>query len=75
MFTQGQACQNRQLLPCQDTPAIRATYTATVRCGKAYTVVMAAKMLNKMEKGTVSDVCLACVCGGWGVQQVTTPTY
>ena len=28
-FSMGQACLNRGLFPCQDTPSVRATFDAT----------------------------------------------
>ena len=31
MYTQGQAVLNRSFFPCQDTPAIKAPYSANVK--------------------------------------------
>lgn len=42
LFTQCQAIHARSLLPCQDTPFIKAPYTATVRVLKPLTAVMSA---------------------------------
>ncbi|KAK3105025.1 hypothetical protein FSP39_015458 [Pinctada imbricata] len=42
MYTQGQAVMNRSFFPCQDTPAIKSTYTATVRVAEGFTAVMSA---------------------------------
>lgn len=42
LFSQGQAIHNRTLFPCQDTPAVKATYRATVRVPAPFQVVMSA---------------------------------
>ena len=48
LFTQGQAILTRSWVPCQDTPAQRITYSATVKCPKNLMVVMSAT--NPTEK-------------------------
>ena len=50
LFTQGQACLNRQFFPCQDTPAIKTTYRAVIAVPKGFTPVMAATMLNTVDE-------------------------
>ena len=42
LFTQCQAIHARTLLPCQDTPMVKATYSATVRCPAGTTAIMSA---------------------------------
>eukprot|EP00092_Neocalanus_flemingeri_P025555 GFUD01027706.1.p1 GENE.GFUD01027706.1~~GFUD01027706.1.p1 ORF type:complete len:609 (+),score=139.71 GFUD01027706.1:320-2146(+) len=42
VFSQGQAILNRSLFPCQDSPAVKAPYTASVRAPSALTVLMSA---------------------------------
>jgi len=42
VFSQGQAILNRSLFPCQDSPAVKAPYTATVKAPSALTVLMSA---------------------------------
>jgi len=42
VFSQGQAILNRSLFPCQDSPGVKAPYTATVRAPSALTVLMSA---------------------------------
>lgn len=43
LFTQGQACLNRSLFPCQDTPAVRQGYSARVAVPRGLTAVMSAE--------------------------------
>jgi hypothetical protein len=43
LLTQGQACRNRSLLPCMDTPSVRVTYTAAVRVPTGMTALMSAE--------------------------------
>ncbi|XP_076028127.1 aminopeptidase RNPEPL1 [Genypterus blacodes] len=42
VFTQGHSVCNRSFFPCFDTPAVKSTYTATVRVPDGVTVVMSA---------------------------------
>jgi len=42
VFSQGQAILNRSLFPCQDSPAVKAPYTAHFKAPKALTVLMSA---------------------------------
>lgn len=42
LFTQSQAIHARSLLPCQDTPAVKATYVAQVTCPAPLNVLMSA---------------------------------
>ncbi|KAH9488883.1 hypothetical protein Btru_058285 [Bulinus truncatus] len=42
MYTQGQSVLNRSLFPCQDTPAVKATYSAFVKVPDGFTAVMSA---------------------------------
>ncbi|KAL5011459.1 hypothetical protein ScPMuIL_010010 [Solemya velum] len=42
VYTQGQAVMNRSFLPCQDTPAIKSTYSANIKVPKGFTAVMSA---------------------------------
>ena len=43
LFTQSQAILARTWVPCQDTPAVRMTYEATVRVPKGLVAVMSAE--------------------------------
>lgn len=43
LFTQGQACLNRSLFPCQDTPAVRQGYSARVAVPHGLTAIMSAE--------------------------------
>lgn len=42
LFTQCQAIHARTLLPCQDTPTVKASYNATIRCPAGTTAIMSA---------------------------------
>lgn len=42
MFTQGQAVLNRSFFPCFDTPAVKSTYSASVKVQDGFTAVMSA---------------------------------
>ena len=52
LFTQGQAILNRSWIPCQDTPAVRITYNATMRVPPGLMAIMsAANGTDKNEDG------------------------
>ncbi|XP_064615996.1 aminopeptidase B-like [Liolophura sinensis] len=42
LYTQGQAVMNRSFFPCQDTPAVKAPYSASVQVPEGFTAVMSA---------------------------------
>lgn len=42
MFSQCQAINARSMVPCQDTPSAKATYSATIKAPKELTVLMSA---------------------------------
>ncbi|KAF4317668.1 hypothetical protein G195_009014 [Phytophthora kernoviae 00238/432] len=44
MYTQGQEVLNRSFFPCQDSPSVRVTYTASVVVPKELMCVMSAKL-------------------------------
>uniref|UniRef100_A0A8C0HDK8 Arginyl aminopeptidase n=2 Tax=Chelonoidis abingdonii TaxID=106734 RepID=A0A8C0HDK8_CHEAB len=50
MYTQGQAVLNRSFFPCFDTPAVKSTYSATVKVPEGFTAVMSATTWEKQEK-------------------------
>ncbi|KAK2708397.1 leukotriene A-4 hydrolase-like [Artemia franciscana] len=49
LFSQCEAIHCRSVLPCQDTPAVKAPYTATVRVPKEIVVLMSAQRKNVSE--------------------------
>lgn len=51
MFSQCQAIHARSMLPCQDTPQVKATYSANVTAPRGITVLMSAP--RKHENGEV----------------------
>jgi aminopeptidase N len=51
LFTQGQAILTRSWIPLQDTPGVRITYDARVRCPDGLTAVMSAERLGKDSLG------------------------
>jgi leukotriene-A4 hydrolase len=51
MFSQCQAILARSVFPCQDTPAVRFTYSAVLRVPKELTAVMAAERTDVAHEG------------------------
>ncbi|CAF1629954.1 unnamed protein product [Rotaria magnacalcarata] len=49
MFSQCQAIHARSLYPCQDTPGVKSTFTAKVKCPKPLTVLMSGLQTNYDE--------------------------
>lgn len=49
LFTQGQACLNRSLFPCQDTPSIKVTFSTELVVPKPLVPVCSAEMQNEIE--------------------------
>lgn len=67
LFSQCQAIHCRSLVPCQDTPAVKATYTAEVKAPSELVVLMSALRDGHKEEGngTVFRFC----------QPVPMPSY
>ncbi|CAG5124664.1 unnamed protein product, partial [Candidula unifasciata] len=59
LYTQGQSVLNRSFFPCQDTPAVKATYSAVVSVPDGFTAVMSA---NKSSSGKRSNRELSTNC-------------
>jgi len=51
LFTQGQSILTRSWIPLQDTPGVRITYDARVRCPDGLTAVMSAERLGRDSLG------------------------
>jgi len=51
LFTQGQSILTRSWIPLQDSPGVRVTYEARIRCPEALTAVMSADRLGKDSTG------------------------
>ncbi len=49
LYTQSQAINARSWIPCQDSPAVRVTYDATVRVPQPLRAVMAAKEVTASD--------------------------
>lgn len=52
LFSQCQAIHCRSLIPIQDTPSIKAPYSAVVSASKEFVVLMSALRDEQVEKGT-----------------------
>ncbi|KAH9511255.1 Leukotriene A-4 hydrolase [Dermatophagoides farinae] len=53
MYSQCQAINARSLLPCQDTPSVKATYSAEIRAPKELQVLMSAQITE--DPKTIDD--------------------
>ncbi|XP_069797835.1 aminopeptidase B [Narcine bancroftii] len=53
LFTQGQAVLNRSFFPCFDTPAVKSTYSASVKVPEGFTAVMSSTNWEHDEKENV----------------------
>jgi aminopeptidase N len=51
LFTQGQSILTRSWIPLQDSPGVRVTYEARVRCPEGLTAVMSADRLGRDSLG------------------------
>ncbi|KAL0249760.1 leukotriene A-4 hydrolase/aminopeptidase [Cryptococcus tetragattii IND107] len=51
LYSQCQAIHARSMLPCQDTPAVKATYSAKVRSGRGLEVLMSALRRDTVDLG------------------------
>ncbi|XP_005988440.1 aminopeptidase B isoform X2 [Latimeria chalumnae] len=55
LFTQGQAVLNRSFFPCFDTPAVKSTYSASVKVPEGFTAVMSATTCEKNDTENTFD--------------------
>jgi len=53
VFSQCQAIHARSMLPCQDSPAVKATYSASITAPEGITVLMSA--IRKHDNAAVKD--------------------
>ncbi|KAM4628312.1 aminopeptidase RNPEPL1 [Polymixia lowei] len=60
VFTQGHSVCNRSFFPCFDTPAIKSTYTATVRVPDGVTVLMSASRSSYSKQDRVFQFSMEC---------------
>jgi len=51
LFTQGQSIMTRTWIPLQDTPGVRITYDAVIRCPEGLRPVMSAEQVGTGEDG------------------------
>ncbi|XP_012155314.1 leukotriene A-4 hydrolase-like [Ceratitis capitata] len=54
LFSQFQPIRARSVLPCQDTPAVKFTYEATVEHPKELTALMSALVVERKETGVTT---------------------
>lgn len=55
LFSQCQAIHARSLVPCQDTPAVKAPYSATVRVPSSFTALMSAVPVSDDDQASHLD--------------------
>ncbi|XP_038676552.1 aminopeptidase B isoform X1 [Scyliorhinus canicula] len=53
LFTQGQAVLNRSFFPCFDTPAVKSTYSASIKVPEGFTAVMSATKWEHDQKQNI----------------------
>lgn len=56
LFTQGQACLNRSLFPCFDTPSVKATFDAFVVVPKDLIALMSANQCNPFSENSMQGL-------------------
>ena len=49
LFSQCQAIHARSILPCQDTPYVKFSYTASIKVMNPITALMSAVLVDKLE--------------------------
>ncbi|XP_034024909.1 aminopeptidase RNPEPL1 [Thalassophryne amazonica] len=59
VFTQGHSVCNRSFFPCFDTPAVKSTYTATVRVPDGLTVLMSASHSSYSKQDRIFQFSMA----------------
>lgn len=75
LFTQCQAIHARSLLPCMDTPAVKAPYTAVVQAPSWCTVLMSALCTSDLSANTTSGSVNDSKKKFSWTQPVPTPAY
>ncbi|XP_064400274.1 leukotriene A-4 hydrolase-like [Halichondria panicea] len=54
LFTQCQPIHARSMLPCQDSPSVKTTYTAEVSVPRDLTALMSARVVGKTNHGDIT---------------------
>lgn len=70
LYSQCQPIFARALVPCQDTPAVKSTYEATVRVPDEYTALLSAVQVGEPKK----DESTGLVVSHW-TQKIKIPSY